>query len=306
MTTFQFRDFPEIFNKDFSMANLKKIIKEKTGINEESQVYQIFCDYGFPSLYLWDNFSLQVYNKDLICNENDNNNEKYQIVHANEIQYEPYSNLKILEHQSFDEIVEYIENPIEEFNVINNSLMDFHLYNNINENISYMKYYDAFEDEKRLKNNILKIKYPNLEIKEIKTNLSFTGFDLLEQLENKRISSSKEIKYNLIYKNKKLLYNRPLNYEGIKDGDTIELENRNTVEINVKTLTGKTLTLSVELNDSVETLKSLIQIFEGIPPDQARLIYAGMQLEEHRQLSKYKIQSESTIHLILRLRGGKI
>lgn len=97
-----------------------------------------------------------------------------------------------------------------------------------------------------------------------------------------------------------------MDYQGIKDGDTIELENRNTVEIKVETLTGKTLTLSVELNDSVETLKSLIQIFEGIPPDQARLIYAGMQLEEHRQLSKYKIQSESTIHLILRLRGGKI
>ena len=303
MTTFQFRDFPEIFNKDLSMANLKKILKEKTGINEESQVYQIFCDYGFLSLYLWDNFSLQVYNKDLICNENDNNNEKYQI---NEIQYEPYSNLKISEHQSFDEIVEIKENQIEEVNIINNSLMEFHLDNNINENIIYMEKYYAFKDEKRLKNNILKIKYPNLDIKEIKTNLSFTGFDLLEQLENKCISSSKEIKYNLIYKNKKLLYNNPMDYQGIKDGDTIELENRNTVEIKVKTLTGKTLTLSVELNDSVETLKSLIQIFEGIPPDQARLIYAGMQLEEHRQLSKYKIQSESTIHLILRLRGGKI
>ena len=303
MTTFQFRDFPEIFNKDLSMANLKKILKEKTGINEESQVYQIFCDYGFPSLYFWDNFSLQVYNKDLICNENDNNNEKYQI---NEIQYEPYSNLKISEHQSFDEIVEIKENQIEEVNIINNSLMEFHLDNNINENIIYMEKYYAFKDEKRLKNNILKIKYPNLDIKEIKTNLSFTGFDLLEQLENKCISSSKEIKYNLIYKNKKLLYNNPMDYQGIKDGDTIELENRNTVEIKVETLTGKTLTLSVELNDSVETLKSLIQIFEGIPPDQARLIYAGMQLEEHRQLSKYKIQSESTIHLILRLRGGKI
>ena len=136
MTTFQFRDFPEIFNKDLSMANLKKILKEKTGINEESQVYQIFCDYGFPSLYFWDNFSLQVYNKDLICNENDNNNEKYQI---NEIQYEPYSNLKISEHQSFDEIVEIKENQIEEVNIINNSLMEFHLDNNINENIIYME-----------------------------------------------------------------------------------------------------------------------------------------------------------------------
>jgi len=121
--------------------------------------------------------------------------------------------------------------------------------------------------------------------------------------EIERIEGYPANKQRLMFQGKVLEDANPLSLYEIGPDDVIELV-LSSMQVFVKTLTGKTITLEIPAQKTVYEMKLQIQDKEGIPPDQQRLIFAGKQLEDDHSLGSYGIKDDSTLHLVLRLRGG--
>lgn len=114
----------------------------------------------------------------------------------------------------------------------------------------------------------------------------------------------------IIYNGKLLEENKTLEEYDIQDNSTIHLDNMlrggKMMQVHVKTLQGKTMTLDISEDDTIDAIKQKITDKEGIPVDQQRLIFNGKQLEQGMTARDYSLEDGSNIHLVLRLRGGNL
>ena len=295
MQSFYIATFPELL-KNPDMKEVKAMIKDKTGIKEEDQRYQITFNYYGDGSNFFDNAKLNIYD-----------NSKYR---AKLVRHSYFQDFILELHegagtnqQVSQKIFEQTNVPIERLKFISDEFDSS--YYHTEENCDVNSFRDKISLIKITKelNDIINIKYPNGEIKEIKTDLFNTGLELLEELQNNKIQQSSDIKYLLVHNNKNLFLEDLLINQGIKNRDLIEINNTGMIHFSVKNLTGKTIKIETPPNISVKLLKYFILIKEGYPISEQRLVFDGKQLENSKSIAEYGIQNESTLTLVLSLRG---
>ena len=212
MKEIQFSTCPEIIKPNLKIKDVKTIIKNKTGIREENQRFRIslvFSNQSNSEQPFWDNFKMEIYDI-----------SQYRT----KLQRSLYEKDVILD---LNKKVEDLKQMVFEQTKIPIDRQQFYLNDQeVNNNWSFNDQFnvDLFKDTINIKitnqlSDIIYVKYPNSEIKEITTDLCNTGFELLQQIDNYTSNDNSyfELKYNLFFKDKKLaldnlLINEILNY----------------------------------------------------------------------------------------------
>ena len=252
METIKFSDFPELIKPNLKLKDAKRIIKDKTDIEEDNQRFHIYFDFfdfyawkSYNENSFWDFFKIKIYDK-----------SRYFA----KISKKFYDTEIILD---LNKKVEELKQLIFQQKKINIDNLHFSYGNHISSNYEILNNVNLFENELHIEatktslNNTIKIKYPNSEVKEINADLNSTGIELLEDIggiEN-IMEPGFNVKYNLYYNNQKIPLEEVLINAGIKDGDTIELRKRNTMQIFQNSLTGMTYTFDVEPSDTIKLYK---------------------------------------------------
>ena len=295
--TIRLLDYPELIKPNVKIDDIRKVIKDKIGIKEENQRFELV---GIDSHYFefkgdynfWENYELKVYDK----------TRYYTGLRRSFYQTEIILDLKRKVEDLKKMIFEQVKVPTDriEFYLNKNKLDNDYCLDNVN-----LIAQDLSIKVTKYTNDVLYLKYPNSEIKEIKTDLCNTGLEFLKEIEPDSINIDPPkdflIKYDIYFNNKKLPFLDILFNSGIKSGDTIELRKRDNIRITTVTLTGKKTFWNVSPHDTIGLYKNFLLLYEGIPSEQQRLIFDGKQLDDNKTIADYNIKNESTLYLVLRL-----
>ena len=287
--------FPNQIDLSMKVGDFKKLVEQYTSIKSQNQFIRILPKsyYVDDSLGITEWIDLEIYDITAF---------------PTSIKINDYYKKKLYLdlNKSIEELKQIIHDKIKiplksiQFNLENNTTFDNKdniLQDDLFENKIFIK-----TTEPPIKKK-LKVKFTNGDVKEICTDLLNTGFSFIEEILGKKYIN--EIPYDICYNNKLILLTDLLCQYDIKEGDLIELKERENMEIKVKFITGKNLVYKITKNDTILLLRLMMQLDDGIPMDESEdnLIFSGKMLKNDQTFSYYNIQNGDVIHLVIRLRG---
>ena len=284
----------ELIKRKLPIKELKTIIKDRTGIKEENQRFNIWYEpFSTSDLeFFFDDCEILIYDitNYKACLERDVFKEMIALDLNKTV-----GELKKIVFEQTKVPIDRIEFYLNLKKLPDNKILKDE---NLFKNKLFLRISEQLTD-------LIYVKI-NSEIKEIKTDLYNTGIELMQQFQKEPIiaESSFNMKYNAIYKNKQINYSNlliNLGINGNKSGDLIEINIRDNFPIIIKTIFNKTLTIMAQKSDEVKLIKHFISLVSGYPIEKQRLILEGKLLKDEATLDQCNIGKDSILNLVLPL-----